>query len=57
MMFYNSLLPNRWCNPESSLSKQQTYMIIKQVGLTLKPSGSKQRSILNQSEYDKCKHK
>lgn len=32
-------LPNRWSHPDIDLSKQQTYMVIKQIGLNLKKAG------------------
>lgn len=32
-------LPNRWSHPNEKLSMQQTYMVIKQVGLNLKKAG------------------
>ena len=35
-------LPNRWSNHDISFSKQQLYMVIKQVGLNLKPAGEEQ---------------
>ena len=37
-------LPNRWSNPNVTFSKQQLYMVIKQVGLNLKAAGLKERS-------------
>ena len=40
-------LPNRWCHPNKAFSMQQTYMVIKQVGLNLKPAGIKERKIVN----------
>lgn len=36
-------LPNRWSNPDPNYSKQQFYMIVKQVALNLKPAGMKER--------------
>lgn len=41
-------LPNRWSNEDKTLSKQQTYMLTKQVSLNLKPAGIKERNIINQ---------
>lgn len=37
-------LPNRWSNPNKDYSKQQLYMVIKQVSLNLKPAGLKERA-------------
>lgn len=43
-------LPNRWSTPNIEHSKQQLYMVVKQVGLNLKPAGLKQREQINQQE-------
>jgi hypothetical protein len=37
-------LPNRWSHPDKAMSMQQTYMVIKQVGLNFKPAGVEQRN-------------
>jgi hypothetical protein len=41
-------LPNRWSNPDISYSKQQSYMIVKQVALNIKAAGMKKREEINQ---------
>ena len=43
-------LPNRWTNPDKGLSKQQTYMVIKQVGLNLKTANTEIRRKINESQ-------
>lgn len=43
-------LPNRWSNPNKSYSKQQFYMVVKQIHLTLKQAGTQRRNEINASE-------
>lgn len=47
-------LTNRWSNPNPLHSQQEKYMVLKQVGLTLKIADLAKKALIN-SQKDRCK--
>jgi hypothetical protein len=41
-------LPNRWSNPDKDVSKQQLYMVFKQVSINVKKAGLEERFQIDQ---------